>query len=110
MPDLRVEGLAPGEVRVVPYPAGTPPRRSIIVVDTPFGVRAYWNVCKHLPIPLDAGAGQIPRDEAGRLVCATHGAAFVEGTGACTEGPCEGEHLDALEIEPDGDAWTLRIP
>jgi nitrite reductase/ring-hydroxylating ferredoxin subunit len=92
--DLRL-----GDVRIVAYD-GAPPKKSILVVRTPCGVRAYWNVCRHLPIPLDAGSGVV-KTEAELLVCATHGARYEPDQGLCVSGPCRGALLEAVLLELD---------
>ena len=79
------------------------------MVDDGGEVRAYWNVCAHLPIPLDGGSGAVERDDAGRLVCSTHGAAYVPRTGACEVGPCVGAHLLPVPVEHREDALVLRV-
>jgi nitrite reductase/ring-hydroxylating ferredoxin subunit len=101
----RLSDLAPNDVRFVRYD-GPPPRRSIIVVHSTEGVRAYWNVCRHLPVPLDAGLGRLPRAaQPGELMCATHGARYRADTGLCVAGPCTGAILDEItvEIDPEND-------
>jgi nitrite reductase/ring-hydroxylating ferredoxin subunit len=90
-----------GIVRFVPY-AGPPPKKSILVVRTPAGIRAYWNLCRHLPIPLDAGAGTI-KQEHGLMVCSTHGARYEPDGGLCVSGPCQGALLEGIPIEAQGD-------
>ena len=107
MPRLRlgpVDALA--SARVIAYPSGTPPRRSVLAVKTPSGVRAYWNVCQHLPIPLDAGAGTLgPGPE---LVCVTHGAAYEPEHGRCVRGPCVGSALEPIPVTvEDGVAYAV---
>jgi nitrite reductase/ring-hydroxylating ferredoxin subunit len=80
---------------------GLPPKQGLIVCRTGRGVRVYWNVCQHLPIPLDGGLGHLP---AGReLVCVSHGARFEREGGLCTSGPCRGRWLEAVPFELDGD-------
>jgi nitrite reductase/ring-hydroxylating ferredoxin subunit len=94
-------------VRFVRYD-GPPPRRSILVVRSVEGVRAYWNVCRHLPIPLDAGAGRLPTSpRPNELVCATHGARYRMEDGLCVGGPCTGALLDEIEVEIDAAADRL---
>lgn len=99
----KLSELGVGEVRFVPFP-GPPPRRSIILLRTPSGVRAYWNVCQHLPIPLDSGMGDFPSGTPD-LVCLGHGARFTKDEGLCYLGPCRGRWLEGvpLEIDPEGD-------
>lgn len=82
---------------------------SIIAVRTEAGVVAYWNVCMHLPIPLDGGLGEAPCD-AGEFVCFTHGARYRYADGFCVEGPCEGSSLEEVPVEQDEHgAWYALI-
>ncbi len=87
--------LATGDVRVVRVPNPVPPRISVLVTRTNEGWRAYWNVCKHLPIPLDGGLGELREG----LVCISHGARYRAEDGVCYQGPCQGEALDSLTVE-----------
>lgn len=93
-----LEDLSAGVPRLVAY-RGPPPKRSILVVRTSDGVRAYWNVCRHLPIPLDAGTGVLPRGP--EIVCQTHGARYRPEDGYCFDGPCAGAWLEAIPVEVD---------
>jgi nitrite reductase/ring-hydroxylating ferredoxin subunit len=99
--------LPPGATKIVPHP-GKPPYRSVIVVHSQEGLRAYWNVCRHLPIPLDLGAGRLPLQD-GKLVCETHGATYRPEDGRCVTGPCEGEDLQRIEVERDADGYVYGI-
>ena len=71
-------------------------------------LRAYVNICKHIAIPLDAGTGDFLDDE-GHLVCLTHGALYRISDGLCVAGPCEGESLDEVEVEVEGDGAHLVL-
>lgn len=103
---LGPDDLSPGEVRIVPVPQGTPPKKSLLLVRSSDGLRCYWNVCMHLPVPLDGGMGELPNHE--RLVCLTHGAEYEPEDGACVAGPCEGAQLEAVAIEVvDGQIFAL---
>jgi nitrite reductase/ring-hydroxylating ferredoxin subunit len=95
-----LSGLEIGGVRIVSYP-GAPPKCSILVVRTTHGVRAYWNVCQHLPVPLDSGLGYLPHHDL--LVCQTHGARFTKDDGLCVWGPCRGRMLDAIAVDVDAE-------
>ena len=98
--------LEQGQVRVVWHRAGKPPKMSFLVVSTQDGLRVYWNVCRHLPVPLDAGTGKLGRGP--DLVCLTHGARFRPTDGHCVEGPCEGLDLEAVEfVVEDGRIFAL---
>ena len=79
------------------------------MINTEAGVRAYWNVCAHVPVPLDGGLGSLPM--AGlHVVCTTHGATYRPNDGFCEEGPCQGESLIALDVEmKDGVAYANAV-
>jgi 8-oxo-dGTP diphosphatase len=77
-----------------------------ILVATPDGARAYRNVCPHVPIPLDRGGEPLLTEE-GFLACRNHGALFAVEDGFCVAGPCAGETLESLAVEPRGAGWAL---
>ena len=79
-----------------------------LVVRTPSGeLRAYQNICKHIPIPIDSGSGEYLSDDGEFLFCGTHGALYRLEDGVCVEGPCKGERLDPVELEQVGDDWFV---
>jgi nitrite reductase/ring-hydroxylating ferredoxin subunit len=89
----RVAALAPDE-------HGKP--REVVVVRDEQGVpRAYRNLCRHLPVPLDAGSRTFLKNN--QLECATHGARYRLHDGLCVAGPCRGTSLYALELEFEAD-------
>ena len=78
-----------------------------LLVATPDGgARAYRNVCPHVPIPLDRGGEPLLTEE-GFLACRNHGALFAIEDGFCVAGPCAGESLEAIPVEPSGAGWAL---
>ena len=78
-----------------------------LLVATPDGgARAYRNVCPHVPIPLDRGGEPLLTEE-GFLACRNHGALFAVEDGFCVVGPCAGESLEAIPVEPCGAGWAL---
>lgn len=102
------EQLEPGAIMVVPHPDGAPPWRSVLVVHVPeVGLRAYWNVCQHLPVPLDSGIGALPPER--DLVCLTHGARYRPEDGRCTAGPCKGRALVAVRLSRDEAGWLADV-
>jgi nitrite reductase/ring-hydroxylating ferredoxin subunit len=62
------------------------------------GPRAFFNVCRHLPVPLDGASGRPPIED-GDWICGTHGARFELTSGFCHAGPCRGSSLMALRLE-----------
>ncbi|MEM6366959.1 MAG: Rieske (2Fe-2S) protein [Myxococcota bacterium] len=79
------------------------PRRTLLLWIDGDEVRAYCNLCRHLPIPLAGGTGQLDR-----LQCSTHGAIYDPRSGECTRGPCVGRRLHPLEAALDGDGLRIR--
>ena len=63
---------------------------------------AWINSCPHQGRRLDYAPGRFLIDR-GQLVCAAHGAVFRLDDGACTGGPCRGEHLARVEVAQDAD-------
>ncbi len=102
--------LKTGEQRFFAVASGPRPFKSFWLCLTEQGYRAFWNVCRHLPVPLDAGSMQADPGE--ELVCLTHGARFRTQDGFCLEGPCEGELLHSLELKEEaGKLWVkLSVP
>ena len=94
-------------VRLSPDASGRP-REAIILFDSLRIVRAYVNLCRHLPIPLDAASRDFVRD--GQLQCATHGARYRLQDGLCVAGPCRGASLFALEVHIEGDDVFVDDP
>lgn len=103
-----VAALGPNDVRVVPLERWAPPKRSLLVVGSLDGPRIYWNVCRHLPIPLDGGAAALPPGE--ELVCITHGAAYRRADGLCVRGPCVGAQLEAVGLEIEAGELFAIVP
>ena len=71
-------------------------------------VRAFVNLCMHLPVPLDAGSNEFLDDDGVHLICGTHGALYRPEDGLCIWGPCEGESLERLEVvEENGELYVV---
>lgn len=70
-------------------------------------VRAFKNLCRHLPMRLDEREPADFWDSSGRfLVCNSHGARFKAEDGLCVSGPCEGSHLKTLPLHVEnGDVF-----
>lgn len=83
-------------VRLAPDTSGRP-REAVIVLDDGGVPRAYLNLCRHLPIPLDGGSRKFLIE--GELQCATHGARYRLNDGLCVTGPCRGLSLRPLRLE-----------
>lgn len=69
--------------------------------------RAYLNRCGHVPVELDWQPGRFFDNSGLYLICATHGAMYDAGTGACAGGPCRGRGLATLRVcEAEGSVWV----
>ncbi len=69
-------------------------------------VRAWENVCPHVPIRLDRPGEEVLL-EGGTIVCQQHGAAFDARTGLCHAGPCAGDLLRRIPLSPAGEGWAV---
>ena len=107
----RDEELGLGEVRCASLGVDGEgrPIQAMVLRDAAGSLVAYRNLCRHLPVPLDGGTGELLTDDGAHLVCGTHGATYRVGDGVCIEGPCEGAALEPLRIRIDsGDIYVSR--
>ena len=83
-------------------------RREGFLLQTPAGLRAYENLCRHLPVKLDSGSRHFLSREKKLILCQQHGAVYEPETGLCTRGPCQGASLNRLTIEErEGKVYLL---
>ena len=75
--------------------------------DADGALRAYRNLCKHLPILLDAGSGQYLTPDGRELLCNTHGARYRREDGLCVHGPCMGASLEEVPLLVEGDSLVV---
>ncbi len=94
-------------VRLVADPEGRP-REALVLRDGSGALRAYRNLCQHLPIPLDSGSRSFMHE--GDLQCRTHGARYRTSDGVCVHGPCEGARLEPLAVEEVDDEIFVLDP
>ncbi|MCC7535103.1 MAG: Rieske 2Fe-2S domain-containing protein [Deltaproteobacteria bacterium] len=97
-----VQGLDDERARIVKLGVRAPsgrPREVIVLLDDDGLPRAFENLCKHLPVPLDGASGDVLSDDGRHLLCGTHGALYRFADGYCVSGPCEGDQLDAHDVE-----------
>lgn len=95
--------LGVGDSKVAPIVYGDR-NEEVILLRTEEGYVSYLNRCRHLPIPLDWGDGDVMDDSGKLFLCRTHGALYRPKDGLCVSGPCRGLSLLPIEIavEPDG--------
>ncbi len=83
--------------------------------DTMFIVRqgsdlfAYRNACPHYDMARMAWKkDEFLSGDRSQIMCAAHGAMFDIASGACTIGPCLGQHLTPVEIcVAQGKVWQI---
>ncbi|TFH29020.1 MAG: Rieske (2Fe-2S) protein [Myxococcales bacterium] len=100
----RAEDLRDGTVRTVGlgHDDDGLPIMALLLRDENGDIVAYRNLCRHLPVPLDGGTGELLSDDGAHLICGTHGATYRLYDGYCVEGPCEGLALHRLYVREDG--------
>lgn len=94
----------------LPVPAWMPNGALVtsVLVGRVAGVlRAYANVCRHHPLPLDYDADGVMAVDGVHLLCHQHGATYRPSDGTCLDGPCRGEALFPAGVEEEG--GTLRV-
>ncbi|MFI5302657.1 MAG: Rieske (2Fe-2S) protein [Polyangiales bacterium] len=71
-------------------------------------LHVYANLCRHIPLTLDLGDGEVAAQDRGHFLCHHHGARYRITDGACASGPCDGEALFALDHEVvDGELFVI---
>ena len=85
------------------------PVEAMVLRDARGVIVAYRNLCRHLPVPLDGGTGELLSEDGAHLVCGTHGALYRLGDGTCVDGPCEGMALEPLVVRVQaGEIYVAR--
>jgi nitrite reductase/ring-hydroxylating ferredoxin subunit len=70
---------------------------SLVLLRSGTQVSAFHNECPHAGRRLDWAPGKVLL-EAGMVICAAHGAAFLRDSGACIGGPCRGQGLRSVPV------------
>ena len=71
---------------------------------------AYANLCRHIPLALDLGDGDVAAADRRHFLCHHHGARYRIEDGRCASGPCDGEALIRLDIEVIDGELLLVLP
>jgi len=79
--------------------------RSFIAVREQGRLFLYDNRCPHIGVPLHWRPNEFLTPDKSLIQCATHGALFSIDSGECLAGPCQGQHLTAVEYRID-DGWV----
>jgi len=92
------------------YKDGPFDEEGILLVADDGSVRAFKNLCRHLPMRLDEREPADYWDPSGKyLVCNSHGARFETEDGLCVAGPCKGSHLKILPLSVDNGEVFLDL-
>ncbi|MEH6626783.1 MAG: Rieske 2Fe-2S domain-containing protein [Motiliproteus sp.] len=83
---------------------------AIIAIKKQGELYLYQNSCPHRGINLEWQPDKFLDADRQLIQCATHGALFLIDSGQCVQGPCLGEHLQAIEFSIDGDQVLVEIP
>src|SRR4051812_22641069 len=69
---------------------------------------AYANLCRHIPLTLDMGDGDVAAADRRHFLCHHHGARYRIEDGTCASGPCDGEALIRIDHEViDGELFLV---
>jgi nitrite reductase/ring-hydroxylating ferredoxin subunit len=79
-------------------------QRKLFAIRQDNQLRAYWNTCPHLGIPLNWMPEKFLDLDGSLIQCSSHGALFQIDSGECIAGPCTGDHLQQVELRIDGDS------
>jgi nitrite reductase/ring-hydroxylating ferredoxin subunit len=85
-------------------------RREGFVIRWDGSLRAYRNECRHIPVTLDWVENRFLSRDRCYIQCATHGALYDPGDGACVSGPPSGLHLRSLPLEVRNGRILVTIP
>jgi nitrite reductase/ring-hydroxylating ferredoxin subunit len=89
---------------------GTVRVRSAVIARKGGRTYAYANICRHVPLTLDLGDGEVASADRQVFLCHHHGARYRIEDGKCLYGPCDGEHLFPLATEETDGELTLLVP
>ncbi len=101
--------IVPG-FRIVDECIGRVMVRSALVARRGGRVYAYANVCRHVPLTLDLGDGEVAAADRQAFLCHHHGARYRIEDGKCLYGPCDGQSLFPLATEESDDQLVLLVP
>lgn len=104
-----IQGMAHGDARTFDFPRNGRTAQGFLIRHAG-GYSAYLNQCRHWPVPLDLGDADFYYAQADRIMCKTHGAAYILDTGVCDYGPCAGAALDAFPVSVAGDQALIIVP
>lgn len=84
--------------------------RSALVARKGGRIYAYANVCRHIPLTLDLGDGEVGAADRQAFLCHHHGARYRIEDGKCLYGPCDGASLFPLPHVEEAGELVLLVP
>ena len=84
-------------------------QQSFFIVRRGGEIFGYRNSCPHYGAPLDWKPDAFLSYGGNQILCSMHGALFNIDDGICTEGPCPGQGLTAIEVLVDKDKIYLKL-
>lgn len=79
----------------------------VFVVKKDNQLYVYANECPHLGVNLEFQEDEFLDQDGALIQCSTHGALFEIETGHCLTGPCQGDHLTAIDFSIVNDQIVL---
>ena len=107
LPIANAQELAEGQIILVRLTDEIP--AFAIILRKEGNLRAYLNICRHLPIPLGFIGDRLADAAKTHLICSTHGARYRMIDGYCDDGPCEGKSLYPIEISQQNGKFFLEV-
>ena len=113
--DTRIRlDVLPNQGECVAVPIGNDERglpvEALVARAADGSLRAYTNVCQHVPIPLDSGSGEFLSEDGEHFICLTHGALYRIEDGVCVAGPCRGRALDRVPLDQQAGDEVYLVP
>jgi nitrite reductase/ring-hydroxylating ferredoxin subunit len=109
--EIRINAsLAEGETAIFTFTDPSGLQSEGLVIRYQGKLRAFKNVCRHQPLPLDYGDGDFLDDSGRYLLCRNHAALFEPDSGLCISGPCTGASLFQYPVEEHDGQIVVTIP
>ena len=84
-----------------------PSALDLIIVRQDDRISSYRNAYPHQGTPLELFPDKLLDETRAHLLCSTHGARFLIGSGKCVRGPCEGSRLEPIAVSAEEGAVYL---
>lgn len=99
--------IADGQAREFRFGGESPFAFRMFVYNDDGTFRAFRNSCPHFDVPLNHEPDYLFTPDGRYFLCMTHHATFDKHSGLCVVGPCEGQALEPIPLQRDGE--KLRV-